>query len=282
MGSDGMPPPDAPKCDAGDMDRPVALITGAARGIGAATLGRLAADGWQVMAVDSCRDDPAIVYRLGTEAELAAVVESAGEYVISAVADVRDQAALDAAVATALDRFGRLDAVVAAAGVVAGGGPLWELDDPIWRAVLDIDLTGVFHTIRATVPAILATSSPGRGRVVVLASAAGSLGLHHMAAYAAAKHGVVGLARSLAADLAGTGVTANVVSPGSTRTSMLDASADVYGFDDPERFVVHQEPLGRLIEPSEVAATIGWLCSAEASAITGAVVAVDGGMTATN
>ncbi|MFQ5558371.1 MAG: SDR family oxidoreductase, partial [Acidimicrobiales bacterium] len=111
--------------------------------------------------------------------------------------------------------------------------------------------------------------------------AAGSLGLRHLGAYASAKHGVIGLVRSLAADLAGTGVTANIVAPGSTRTPMLDASAAVYGLADPLELVRHQEPLGRLIEPAEVAAAVTWLCSPAAAAVTGAVLPVDGGMTAT-
>ncbi len=279
-----MTPERRPECDAGEMDRPVAFVTGAARGIGAATVARLAADGWAVTAVDSCTDDPVIAYPLATLAELEAVAAAGGDSVVGAVADVRDRGTLDEAVASTVDRWGRLDAVVAAAGVVAGGHPLWDTDEPTWKAVIETDLTGVYRTICAAVPAILESSEsgPARGRVVVVASAAGSLGLHHMAAYAAAKHGVIGLVRSLSADLAGTGVTANAVSPGSTRTPILDASAAVYGLDDPQHLVVHQEPLGRLIEPAEVAATIAWLCSPDASAITGAVLAVDGGMTATN
>jgi len=264
------------------MNQPVALVTGAARGIGAATVARLVADGWAVMGVDSCADDPAIPYRMADSADLAAVDSTGGDSVVTMVADVRDEAALDSAVAATIERFGKLDATVAAAGAVGGAGPVWELSNDEWRAVLGINLRGVHNTIRAAIPAILDTAAPGRGRFVAVSSAAGSLGLRHLAAYSAAKHGVIGLVRSLAADLAGTGVTANSVSPGSTRTTVLDASAEIYELDGPEDFVIHQEPLGRLIEPGEVAAAIAWLCSSDAAAITGAVIPVDGGMTATN
>jgi NAD(P)-dependent dehydrogenase (short-subunit alcohol dehydrogenase family) len=102
--------------------------------------------------------------------------------------------------------------------------------------------------------------------------------LFHLAAYSAAKHAVVGLIRGVAMDLAPYGVTANAVSPGSTRTAILEASAKVYGLESIESFAA-QQPIGRLLEPSEIASSIVWLCSAASSAITGADVAVDGGMT---
>ncbi|MEM9200301.1 MAG: mycofactocin-coupled SDR family oxidoreductase [Actinomycetota bacterium] len=260
------------------MKQPVALVTGAGRGIGAATVSELVANGWWVAAVDRCTPHPAIAYPMASADELAAVVDAADGSASSFHADVADAAAMQAVVADIVADHGRLDAVVCAAGIVAGGAPAWDVDDAEWEAVISTDLTGVFVTVRAAVPTLLET--PG-GRIVTVASAAGSLGLRHMAPYAAAKHGVIGFTRSLAADLAGTGITANGVSPGSTTTAGLDESARIYDLASVEDFVRHQEPLGRLIEPREVASTIAWLCSPQSSAITGAVIPVDGGMTAT-
>lgn len=259
------------------MSQPVALVTGAGRGIGAATVHALVADGWHVVALDRCSPDPAVPYDMASADELAAVVMQAGA--AEAVhADVADGDHMRQVAERAVADHGRLDAVVCAAGIVSGGRPLWDVTDAEWDAVIATDLTGVFATVRAATPAIAQASA---GRVVAVASAGGSLGLRHMGPYAAAKHGVIGLIRSLAADLAGTGVTANLVSPGSTITAGLDESARIYGLGSTADFVRHQEPLGRLIEPAEVAATIAWLCSPASSAITGAVVPVDGGMTAT-
>lgn len=259
------------------MSQPVAIVTGAGRGIGAATVAALVADGWWVAAVDRCTPNPAVAYPMASADELAAVVAAADGAAAAFEADVADGAAMADVVASVTAAHGRLDAVVCAAGIVAGGMPAWEIADEAWDAVIGTDLTGVFATTRAAVPAMLG----GAGRIVTVASAAGSLGLRHMSHYAAAKHGVIGFTRSLAADLAGTGITANAVSPGSTTTAGLDESARIYDLDSVEDFVRHQEPLGRLIEPDEIAATIAWLCSPASSAITGAVIPVDGGMTAT-
>ncbi|MER6075627.1 mycofactocin-coupled SDR family oxidoreductase [Streptomyces sp. NPDC001817] len=266
----------APKSAPDSAGRRTAVVTGAARGIGAAVVEQLAADGWVVVAVDVCRDLPGVGYPLGTEKELTALAERWPDSVLPIVADVRDQAALDAAVELAHRHSGQLHAAVAAAAVMAGGRPLWETTDAEWDALFDIGVRGVANLARAAVPRLLAAPGPRSGRFVALASAAAHHGLWHLAGYNAAKHAVVGLIRGLAADLRGTGVTATAVSPGSTRTPMLRASADLYGLPDTAEFARHQL-LDRLLEPEEVAAAVCWLCGAQASAVTGTVVHADGG-----
>lgn len=258
------------------MNTRVALVTGAARGIGAATVRALAADGWRVVAVDVCADDPHLAYPLGTKAELSALAAEHADTVAGVVADVRDQDALNAAVALAEERFGGLDAAVAGAAVMAGGGPLWQSSPQEWSSVFGVGVDGVVNLARAAVPALLRRPEPRSGRFVAVASAAAHRGLWHLGSYTAAKHAVVGLTRALAHDLRGTGVTATAVSPGSTRTPMLAATARLYGMSSAEEFASHQLT-GRLLEPAEVAATIRWLCGVESSGLTGSVVHADGG-----
>jgi SDR family mycofactocin-dependent oxidoreductase len=258
---------------------PVAIVTGAARGIGAATVQGLAAEGWTVVALDSCADDPRLPYALGSEDELVAVVAGApgAGHVEAAVADATDPAALAGVVADAERRHGGLDAFVAAAGVIAGGVPLWDLPREQEQAVLEVCLGGVLAGARAAVPALLRRPPPRAGRFLAVASTAASRGLPMLAAYCAAKAGVVGAIRALAVELRGTGVTANAVSPGSTRTRILDESARLYGLPDAEAFA-HQQPVERLLEPSEVAAMVVWLAGPASAAVTGANVPVDGGL----
>jgi SDR family mycofactocin-dependent oxidoreductase len=257
---------------------PVALVTGAARGIGAATVAALAADGWRVVAVDLCADDPALPYRLGTRAELDQVVSAGGpDRVAGVAADVRDAAAMAAAVALAEERWGGLDAAVAAAGVIAGGVPAWEVPPGQEQAVLDIDLGGVLALARAAVPALLRRPEPRRGRFLAVASAAATRGLPMLAAYCAAKAGVAGFIRALAAELGGTGVTANAVSPGSTATPILDESARLYDLPGAAAFAA-QQPAGRLLAPAEIAAVLAFLAGPASSAMTGAVIPADGGL----
>jgi SDR family mycofactocin-dependent oxidoreductase len=246
---------------------PVAVVTGAARGIGAATVRALVARGWSVVAVDRADDDPRLPYALGRVSAAPGVAYAA---------DVTDPGALAGAVALAEERFGGLDAMIAAAGVIAGGAPHWEMAPEQERAVLEVDLGGVLNAARAGVPALLRRPEPRDGRFVAVASAAAVRGLPMLAAYCAAKAGVAGFVRALAVELGGTGVTANAVSPGSTRTAMLDETARLYRMSAGD--FAAQQPLRRLLEPDEVAAFIAWLAGPESRAATGAVFPVDGGL----
>jgi len=258
----------------------VALVTGAARGIGAATVLALAAEGWRVLAVDACTDDPALPYPLGTPEDLAASVaagNAAGGVVAGFEADVRDENGLCDAVAWAEAEWGGLDAAIGVAGVIAGGVPLWEMPRDQLDTVLDVDLFGVVALARAAIPALLRRPAPRDGRFLAVASAAATRGLPMLAAYCAAKAGVAGLIRGLAADLRGTGVTANAVSPGSTETKILDESARLYDLPSASSFAA-QQPLERLLSPAEVAAALVFLAGPGASGMTGAVVPVDAGL----
>jgi SDR family mycofactocin-dependent oxidoreductase len=261
----------------------VALITGAARGVGAATVRSLAARGWAVLATDLGADDPSLPYRLGSREELDTVVKEAAALapepgaVRALAVDVRDPGQLAEAVAAAERMWGGLDAAIAVAGVIAGGVPLWELPASQERTILDVDLGGVLGLARAAVPALLRRPEPRSGRFLAVASAAATRGLPMLAAYCAAKAGVAGMIRALAAELGGTGVTANAVSPGSTDTEMLAESARLYRLPGPESFAA-QQPVRRLLAPEEVAAALIWLAGEDSGAITGAVVPVDGGL----
>lgn len=263
--------------------RRVALVTGAARGIGAATVLALADRGWSVLAVDIADDDAALAYSLGSKRELVAVATEASSRISRVgavrpfVADVRDPQALRAAVDEAVGAWGGLDAAVAAAGVIAGGVPLWDMPVEQERAVIDICLGGVVNLARAAIPALLARPEPRSGRFLAIASAAATKGLPQLAAYCAAKAGVTGLIRALGAELGGTGVTANAVSPGSTDTEILAETARIYGLPDAVRFG-GQQPVGRLLEPAEIAAVLAFLAGPDSGAMTGATVAVDGGL----
>ena len=252
----------------------VALVTGAARGIGAATVRRLAADGWLVVATDICADEPDLRYAMGTKEELEAL-RSCGD-VTTAVADVRDIEALATVAQLAVDTHGGLDAALAVAGVVGGGGPHWESDLSTEQVVLDVNLVGVLNLARVAVPVLLQRPEPRSGRFVAVASAAATRGLDGLAAYCAAKAGVTSFIRALATDLGKSGVTANAVSPGSTLTPALEASARLYDIEVDE--FAKQQPIGRLLDVDEIAAALVWVAGPDSSGMTGAVLPVDGGL----
>lgn len=259
----------------------VAIVTGAGRGIGAATVAALVADGWCVVAVDRGGDDPRLSYGMASAAELAGVVAAANEVAgeeraRAAIADAVDPAAMGAVVTDA-EEWGEVDAIVANAGVIAGGAPAWELDQAEEDAVVDVCLRGVMVAARVGVPALLRRPEPRAGRFIATASAASFRGLPGLAAYCAAKAGVSGYVRALGADLRGTGITAAAVAPGSTDTPILAESARLYDLDGAPTFAV-QQPIERLIDPAEVAALIVWLCGPGGAAVTGTTLPLDGGL----
>jgi NAD(P)-dependent dehydrogenase (short-subunit alcohol dehydrogenase family) len=176
------------------------------------------------------------------------------------------------------EAWGDVDAFVANAGAIAGGVPAWELPAEEQRALLEVNLEAVMHAARLVVPTLLGRPRPRSGRFVAVTSSGATHGMEGLAAYSAAKAGVGGFIRALAADLHGSGVTANAVAPGSTDTPLLAESARIFELPSPRDFAPRQ-PLERLLEPAEVAATIAFLLSPGGAAITGATLPVDGGLT---
>jgi meso-butanediol dehydrogenase/(S,S)-butanediol dehydrogenase/diacetyl reductase len=239
----------------------VVLVTGAASGMGAAIARRFSEEGASVVLVD--RNQPH-----ETADSLPA------ERTLAIEADVSDSADIGHAVATAVEHFGKLDVMVNNAGVIEQGDPT-EIDDEAWRTVIDTDLSGVFFGSRAAIPHLIHS----KGCIINTASVSGTGGDWGMCPYNAAKGGVVNLTRSLALDLGSKGVRVNAVCPSLTRTGMteqmLKDEALVAKF-------VERIPLGRVCEPEEVAAVVAFLASADASFMTGAIVAVDGGVSASN
>ncbi|MGY1608355.1 MULTISPECIES: mycofactocin-coupled SDR family oxidoreductase [unclassified Geodermatophilus] len=272
----------------------VALVTGAARGQGRAHCLRLAEEGADVVAVDLCAPVPGTDYPPATEADLeetAEAVRAAGRRAAARVADVRDDAALRSAVDGAVAELGRLDVVVANAGVVVAA-PAEQLSAQEWRTVVDTNLTGVWNTVSAALPHLLArpAGSPSASIVVTSSANGGMKAPPHLAAYAASKFGVVGLVRSLAHELGPRGVRVNAVHPTAVSTPMIHNEA-TYRLFAPEaerpgpaevapvfaRF--HSLPVP-WIEPVDVSNAVLWLASDEARYVTGVSLPVDAGLSA--
>lgn len=261
--------------------RPMAVVTGAARGIGRACAHALARGGFDLALGDvpDPRCVPGLAYDLATREDLLETVRrcrEAGADVVHQDCDVRDAQDVQSLVDAAAERSaGAVCAAVAVAGIMGRDAHAWELTTEDIDLDLSVNLHGVVNLARAAVPQLLDCPT-GRGRFVAVVSSAGGTGLPRLASYVAAKHAALGYIRSLAADLGPHAVTANAVLPGSTRTPMLMRTAAAYGLGSIEDFSRHQR-LGRLLEPEEIASAVAWLCSEGASAVTGKALAVDGG-----
>jgi (+)-trans-carveol dehydrogenase len=272
----------------GKLDGKVVLITGAARGQGRSHCVRCAEEGADVVALDLAADVATVQYPLATEEDLhetARLVEKTGRGVLARKVDVRSQNALDDAVGSALAEFGHIDVVVANAGI-ASFAPAWELDEQTWQDVIDINLTGVWHTAKAVIPSMI---EAGRGGSLILISSVGGLkGIANIAHYAAAKHGLVGLMRTLAIELAAHHIRVNTIHPTNVATPMIHNAATFAALrpdlpNPTEDDIVEAATEMNLlpvpwVEPGDISNAVVWLGSDDARFVTGVALPVDAGM----
>ena len=241
------------------MENKVAIVTGAANGIGRAIVERFVAEGMRVAAVDFDREG---------------LVDSSrayGDQVIQCVADISDRAQVHAAVKTCRERFGRVDILAANAGI-ADGQPFLEIDDASWQRIINVNITGTFHCVQEAAKEMAVS---GGGAIVCTSSTNAWYVEKNLAHYNTSKGGVEALVRSAAIDLAEFGIRVNAVEPSMVKTRAAFITQDPMG--GPE--YLKRVPLGRFAEPGEIAAAVAWLASAQASYITGQTLILDGGLT---
>ena len=275
----------------GPLDGRVAFITGAARGQGRAHAIRLANDGADIIAVDICRPiSESITYPLGTSEELAETVqavEATGRKVLAREVDIRDLEALQKVVADGVEQFGRMDIVVANAGVLSWGR-MFEMSEEQWDTVIDVNLNGTWRTIRAAVPAMIEAGNGGS--IIIVSSSAGLKATPGNGHYSASKHGLVALTNALAIEVGEFGIRVNSIHPYSIETPMVEKKAMmdlftkhpsyVHSFSPmPYQPVNHQSKKGLMefMMPEEVSDVVAWLAGDGSATISGSQIAVDRG-----
>jgi (+)-trans-carveol dehydrogenase len=272
---------------AGRVEGKVAFITGAARGQGRSHAVRLAQEGADIIAVDICRQIQTVPYPMGTAEDLAATVkevEALDRRIVAAQADVRDYGALKSALDEGVAQLGRLDIVSANAGIFSLGAAA-DLSEQAWQDMIDVNLTGVWHAAKAAIPHLIAG---GRGGSIILtSSAAGLEGMENIGHYVAAKHGIVGLMRTLALELAPHSIRVNSVHPTTVNTDMIQNDTTYRMFrpdlehpgraDAEEAFASINALPVPWVEPVDISNAILFLASDEARYITGVTLPIDAG-----
>jgi len=275
----------------GPLEGRVAFITGAARGQGRAHAVRLASEGADIIAIDICEPiSDTITYPLGSSEELAETVravEATGRKVLSREVDIRDLAELQQVVADGVEQFGRLDIVVANAGVLSWGR-IWEMSEEQWDTVIDVNLNGTWRTIRATVPAMIEAGNGGS--IIIVSSSAGLKATPGNAHYAASKHGLTSLTNSLALEAGEYGIRVNSIHPYSIDTPMVEKDAMMELFGKYPSFIHSFSPfpyrpvsqhgkssLQDFMTAEEVSDVVAWLAGDGSATISGSQIAVDRG-----
>ncbi len=265
----------------GRVSGKVALITGAARGQGRSHAVRLAREGADIIGVDVCSDLDSVAYPLATPADLdqtARMVEEAGGRMVTAQVDVRDHDALIDAVIDGVDQLGRLDIAIANAGVCSI--QRWdEVEPAVWDTVIGINLTGAWNTCVASIPHLLAG---GGGSMILVSSTAGLKGQPFLTPYVASKHGMVGVMRSLANELASQGIRVNSVHPTGVDTPMLAGMTGltdrIESSPDVRSIFLNSLPVD-LVAPEDVSDAVLFLASDESRYVTGLSLTIDAGAT---
>jgi SDR family mycofactocin-dependent oxidoreductase len=264
---------------AGRLEGKVALISGAARGQGRSHAVRLAQEGADIIAFDVCQQLPTVGYKMATPEDLketAKQVEDLDRRIIAREADVRDGAAVRALVEEGVAELGRLDIVSANAGIATFVPNAWEMADDVWEETIAVNLTGVWKTLKAAIPAMI--DAGNGGAIVITSSTAGIKGMAGIAHYDSAKHGVVGLMRTLAIELAPHSIRVNTVHPTGVNTPMVvnDYMAQFLVDDFTAANMTNLLPV-ELVEAVDISNAVLWLASDEARYVTGTCLPVDAG-----